>query len=108
MTAAVDVPVFGVETETRLLTEFRRAAADVPAYRVLLDEHGVRAEQVTDFMSFSRLSPLMSKANTFDRFQLDQMSIGGTLLDVADVLTSSGHGGRFSFGVISRRQVGVR
>ena len=27
------------------------------------------------------------------------------LLDVADVLTSSGHGGRFSFGVISRKQV---
>ena len=27
------------------------------------------------------------------------------MLDVADVLTSSGHGGRFSFGVISRKQV---
>ena len=97
--------MFGVETEARLLTEFRRAAADVPAYRVLLEEHGVRAEHVTDFTSFSRLCPLLSKSNTFDRFPLDQLSIGGTLLDVADVLTSSGHGGRFSFGVISRQQV---
>ena len=105
MTAAIDVPVFGVETEARLLTEFRRAAADVPAYRVLLDEQGIRAERVTDLASFSRLCPLMSKTNTFDRFELDQLSIGGTLLDVADVLTSSGHGGRFSFGVISRKQV---
>ena len=34
MTTAIDAPVFGVETEARLLTEFRRAAADVPAYRV--------------------------------------------------------------------------
>jgi phenylacetate-CoA ligase len=105
MTAALDVPVFGVETEARLLTEFRRAAADVPAYRALLEEHGVRAEHVTDRTSFSRLCPVLSKRNTFDRFPLDQLSIGGTLVDVADVLTSSGHGGRFSFGVISRNQV---
>jgi phenylacetate-CoA ligase len=105
MTAGFDIAVFGVDTETRLLTEFRRAAADVPAYRALLDEHGVRAELVTDRAAFIRLCPLLSKSNTFDRFRLEELSIGGTLLDVADVLTSSGHGGRFSFGVISRKQV---
>jgi phenylacetate-CoA ligase len=105
MTAGFDTSVFGVETETRLLTEFRRAAADVPAYRALLDEHGVRAELVKDRTSFVRLCPLLSKSNTFDRFPLEALSIGGTLRDVADVLTSSGHGGRFSFGVISRKQV---
>lgn len=105
MTIVLDMPVFGVETEARLLTEFRRAAADVPAYRTLLEEHGARAEHVTDLTSFSRLCPLLSKRNTFDRFPLNQLSIGGILRDVADVLTSSGHGGRFSFGVISRQQV---
>jgi len=105
MTVELDAPVFGAETETRLLTEFRRAAADVPAYRTLLEEAGVRAGDVRDFTSFCRLCPLLSKANTFDRFPLDQLSVGGTLGDVADVLTSSGHGGRFSFGVISKTQV---
>jgi phenylacetate-CoA ligase len=105
MTAAVDLPVFGAETEARLLTEFGRAAADVPAFRMLLDEQGIRAERVTDLASFTRVCPLLSKANTFNRFELDQLSVGGTLIDVADVLTSSGHGGRFSFGVISRQQV---
>jgi phenylacetate-coenzyme A ligase PaaK-like adenylate-forming protein len=105
MTAALDVPAFGVETEARVLSEFRRAAADVPAYRVLLDEHGVDAEDVSDLASFRRLCPLLSKTNTFDRFGLEQLSVGGALLDIADVLTSSGHGGRFSFGVISRQQL---
>ena len=104
MTVGFDT-VPGVDVEARLLTEFRRAAAEVPAYRELLEEHGVRAEDVTDRTSFSRLCPLLSKRNTFDRFRLDQLSIGGALLDVADVLTSSGHGGRFSFGVIGRKQV---
>jgi phenylacetate-CoA ligase len=90
--------------ESRVLSEFRRAAAGVPAYRTLLDEEGVRASDVCDLASFSRVCPLLSKRNTFDRFPLDRLSVGGRLLDVADVLTSSGHGGRFSFGVINRKQ----
>jgi phenylacetate-coenzyme A ligase PaaK-like adenylate-forming protein len=104
MSPNVATPVFGAETEARLLAEFRRAAVEVPAYRTLLEEHGVRASDVCDLASFSRLAPLLSKRNTFDRFRLEEMSVGGTLVDVADVLTSSGHGGRFSFGVTTRKQ----
>lgn len=88
----------------RLLAEFHRAATEVPAYRMLLDEHDVRAEAVYDRDSFSRLCPLLSKANTFDRFQLRQLAAGGRLTEVGEVLTSSGQGGRFSFGVISRAE----
>jgi phenylacetate-CoA ligase len=95
---------FAPAVESRVLSEFRRAAAGVPAYRTLLDEEGVRTSDVRDLASFSRVCPLLSKSNTFDRFPLDQLSVGGQLLDVADVLTSSGHGGRFSFGVINRKQ----
>src|SRR6185369_16854405 len=69
--------------EHRVLSEFRRAAADVPAYRTLLDEEGIRASDVCDLTSFSRLCPLLSKRNTFDRFPLDQLSVGGRLLDIA-------------------------
>jgi phenylacetate-CoA ligase len=100
----VQSAALGPEIEARLLGEFRRAAARVPAYRALLEEHGVRVDRVNDLVSFSRSCPLLSKENTFNRFPLDQLSVGGSLVDVADVLTSSGHGGRFSFGVISRNQ----
>ena len=96
--------LFGAETQARVLNEFRRAAVEVPAYRTLLEEHGIRAGDVHDLASFVRCCPVLSKANTFDRFRLEEMSAGGTLTDVADVLTSSGHGGRFSFGVTSRKQ----
>jgi phenylacetate-CoA ligase len=97
-------PVFGLETEVRLLRAFRRAAAEVPAYRTLLGEHAVGIDHVADLASFSRSCPVLSKHNTFSRFPLDQLSVGGRLRNVADVLTSSGHGGRFAFGVVSRRQ----
>ena len=55
----------------------------VPAYQVLLDEHGVRAADVRDVQTFSSVCPLLSKANTFDRFPLAQLSVGGRLQDVA-------------------------
>jgi phenylacetate-CoA ligase len=90
--------------EDLLLTEFRRAAGAVPAYQALLAERGIRTIQVADLASFARLCPVLSKANTFDRFPIDQLSVGGSVRDVADILTSSGHGGRFSFGLITRQE----
>lgn len=104
MTPALQPSVVGTTTADSLLAEFRRAATQVPAYQVLLGEHGVRADEVRDLQTFSRVCPLLSKANTFDRFPLPQLSVGGRLHDVGEVLTSSGHGGRFSFGVISRAE----
>jgi phenylacetate-CoA ligase len=91
------------ETEERLLHAFR-AAADMPWYRTLLDEHGVRAEQIVDLDSFSSRCPALSKGNTFDRFPLEQLVATTSIADLATVLTSSGHGGRFSFGLSTRRQ----
>jgi phenylacetate-CoA ligase len=99
----VESPTRGT-AEALLLSEFRRAADTMPAYRILLDEQGSGAAQVVDQDSFTTICPLLSKKNTFDRFTLNQLSAGGELSDVADVLTSSGHGGRFSFGVISRSE----
>ena len=85
----------------RLLGEFRRAAEHVPAFQTLLAEASVRAIDVRDLWTFVTLCPLLTKVNTFDRFPLTQLCVGGRLTDVAGVLTSSGHGGRFSLGLIS-------
>jgi phenylacetate-CoA ligase len=104
MKASLQPTSCGTETHDQLLTEFRRAADRVPGYRTILRERGVRVEQVCDFPTFARLCPLLSKASTFDRFSLTQLSVGGELGDAAEVLTSSGHGGRFSFGVVSRAE----
>lgn len=86
----------------RLLEEFHRAAEHVPAYRTLLAEAGVSAIDVRDVWGFLARCPVLSKADTFNRFRLPQLCIGGQVTDAGQVLTSSGHGGRFSFGVISR------
>jgi phenylacetate-coenzyme A ligase PaaK-like adenylate-forming protein len=89
-------------TEEALLQVFRRAATEVPSYRHVLLERGVRVEDVTDLASFSRLCPVLSKETTFDRFPIEELSVGARTHDLAAVLTSSGQGGRFSFGVTTR------
>jgi phenylacetate-CoA ligase len=96
--------VVAPEAEVRLLSAFRRAASNVPAYRMLLDEHGAIPGQVVDSASFSRLCPLTSKENTFNRFELDQICVAGGMRNLAGILTSSGQGGRFSFGLSTREQ----
>jgi phenylacetate-CoA ligase len=88
----------------RLQSAFQRAASSVPAYRRLLAEHGVDPASVVDVETFAARCPILTKANTFDRFPIDELCPEGALADLADVLTSSGHGGRFSFGLSTRRQ----
>ena len=55
----------------RLLATYRTTAATVSAYRTLLAEQHVDPNAITDTASFSRLAPVLSKANTFERFSID-------------------------------------
>jgi phenylacetate-CoA ligase len=80
------------------LEAFRRATKRVPAYRVLLDEAGVRPEDVQTLRDFSQL-PVLEKATTFQRFDLTQLCVDGDLGRLGAVLTSSGHSGNFAFGL---------
>jgi phenylacetate-CoA ligase len=96
--------VFPAGTEDRVLAAFHRAANAVPFYRALLRARGVRAEAVRDMASFLRCCPVLDKSTTFDRVPLDTLSVGGRLPDLSEVLTSSGRGGRFSFGVSTRAE----
>jgi len=98
---------FPQEIQSQLLLAFRRAAEEMPAYRELYREQGVRTDLIVDLESFSRLCPLLGRANTFDKFPIDRLCAGGELGDLAQVLTSSGHGGsgRFYFGLADRKQL---
>ena len=84
---------FPEEIQSQLLRAFRRAIEAVPAYRELCREQGVSADRIVDVESFSHICPLLGRANTFDRFTIDQLCVDGKLADLAQVLTSSGHGG---------------
>lgn len=90
--------------EKRLLQAFHRTVALVSAYRTLLEELRVDPAAVRTIADFARLCPRLSKENTFLRFTLAELAVPGALDELAGVLTSSGHGGRFAFGLTTWSQ----
>lgn len=82
----------------------RRAAKHSEAYRLLLQEHGVDPAQLGSLADWSSL-PILTKANTFERFSLAQLARPLPASAIADVLTSSGRGGRsYGFRLTAREQ----
>lgn len=90
--------------EQGALRAFRRAAAQVKAYAELLAEHGVNPRDIRTITDFQSLCPLLDKNNTFARFPLADLCVENALGDLAGVLTSSGHGARFAYGLNARAQ----
>ena len=88
----------------RLLDAWHRVVETMPWYRELLAERGVRRADVTTLADFTRLCPVLTKQNTFRRFPIATLAATTAIRDLASVLTSSGHGGQFSFGLATRAQ----
>lgn len=98
------LPPTRVATEARVLEAYARVVAAMPWYRALLAERRVGADAVRDIDSFARHCPVLTKQNTFERFAIADLAATTSIPDLAGVLTSSGHGGRFSFGLTTRAQ----
>jgi phenylacetate-CoA ligase len=74
------------------------------AYRVLLQEQGVTPDMLGPEIGWARL-PILTKANTFERFALHELARPVQATALADVLTSSGRSGRsFGFRLTGRKQ----
>ena len=73
-----------------------QAARHSSAYRLLLQEAGVKPSSLNALTELATL-PVLTKANTFERFTLAQLARPVPARMLADVLTSSGRSGR-SFG----------
>ncbi|MBE0548950.1 MAG: hypothetical protein IH627_15140 [Rubrivivax sp.] len=80
------------------------AARCSKAYRSLLQEHGLDPAAIGSKTDLRRL-PVLTKANTFERFDLGDLARPVSTKELADVLTSSGRGGKsFGFRLTARRQ----
>ncbi|MDO8777300.1 MAG: hypothetical protein Q7K57_53030 [Burkholderiaceae bacterium] len=81
-----------------------RAAQHSLAYHALLQEHQIERSSLGTHTDLAAL-PVLTKANTFGRFTLDQLARPTPANELADVLTSSGRGGRsFGFRLTARGQ----
>lgn len=88
----------------RAVRRFQSIARAVPAYRAILSERGVQPEQVRSPDDFTRLAPILEKRDLFGRYPIEALCVGGKLGELASVLTSSGQGGQFAFGLSTAGQ----
>lgn len=64
----------------------------------------MQPELVDESFDFAKL-PVLTKDNTFGRFSIDELAVTLPVAELADVLTSSGRGGRtFGFKLATRKQ----
>jgi phenylacetate-CoA ligase len=86
--------------EHAALSAFRRTVHNVPAYRrLVVDQGGIDPDSITDMNTFRSRLPLLDKHQTFGKYPIRELCVGGNLDGVRSLLTSSGHSGVFSFGV---------
>ncbi len=88
-----------LEKSERLLLKTAAAAIrDVPHYRRM----GLpsRFDSIAEFRS---RFPLQDKSSTFLAAPITDLCRGGQLPDLASMVTSSGHSGKFAYGLIDRR-----
>lgn len=74
-------------------------AASVGAYQRLLDQLGVRPDQIRSVRDFQERVPVIDKASWFAAHDIGALCRGGTLDGVAGGYTSSGYSGVFSYGL---------
>jgi phenylacetate-CoA ligase len=75
---------------------FQSVAADVPAYRMFLHDHGINPEDVRTFEDFQRL-PLIDKRTYLYKYPLSALCRGGKLQACDMVAVSSGSTGQPTF-----------
>jgi phenylacetate-CoA ligase len=97
-------PAPSPQTLRRLVEVFQRAARAVPAYRKILEEAGVRPDNIRSEEDFRTRVPVIDKAGTFGRFDVADLCADGRIQSTQFILPSSGHGGLFSYGAYTREQ----
>jgi phenylacetate-CoA ligase len=101
----MDPQQWQARSQKRAWHAVRHAARHSTAYQSLLAEQGLHERDLRGGVAWQQL-PVLTKGNSFARFSLAQLARPVDTRALADVLTSSGRGGRsFGFRLSERRSV---
>ena len=90
--------------EAMVVSAYRRAGLRLPHNRKHLSETGFRPNSVRTIEDFRTLCPLADKSTLFASVSIRDLVDRREFEQLAQIVTSSGHGSRFAFGLVSRAQ----
>jgi len=88
--------------ENSVISAFKRAATRVPAYQKILKERNIDHREIRNLDAFRKRVPVISKAETSPKYEIEEFCIDGTLDEAKGIMTSSGYSGVYSYGISSR------
>lgn len=94
-------------SETGALKSFERAASQVPAYKQLLQDKGVEISGIKNIADFKQHVPVIDKEATFrlNGAEIKKICLRGEIRDARMIISSSGHSGSFSYGIITQKEI---
>lgn len=95
------------KSEIGALKAFQKAARTVPAYRQIIKNAEIDPAHITNIKEFKKKVPLLNKEKTFIAYRdsIRALCTNGNLDQVGAILSSSGHSGNFSYGLLTRRDL---
>jgi len=91
--------------EKKYLKTFLQASNQTKCLKELFQEQRIEPNRVKTLEDIAQSGLILNKQNTFERFSLNDLCVSKKLVDIKSVLTSSGHSGRFAFGLSTHKQV---
>jgi phenylacetate-CoA ligase len=83
----------------QVLSSFRHAARNCPAYHKILDSHGIIAESINTLDEFKQKVPVIDKNSFFSAFPFIEITGKKNFDNIRYVMASSGFSGKFAYGV---------
>lgn len=80
----------------KTLKRFQIVASRVPAYKKLIQEHGINPKEITTIENYKNL-PILDKKNYLKKYELEELCLDGKLSDKYLIDRSSGYSGTSFF-----------
>lgn len=89
--------------QKRLILSFRKAANDLPAYNHFLKEQHVPIQSIRTIQDFQKYVPVIDKDGflRLHSLNISNLCLNGDIKNVKIIVSSSGHSGKFSYGLTS-------
>ncbi|MEK6715750.1 MAG: hypothetical protein AABY43_06910 [Candidatus Omnitrophota bacterium] len=93
-----------IQSEKKVLSVFKNAAKNIPAYKEILAAHNVSPEEIYDIYDFRRKVPVLDKQKVFTAYmgRVEKLCNTAYFSDISEIVSSSGHSGLFSYGLNNR------
>ncbi len=90
-------------SEKNTLKAFQRNAKKIEAYGKILADNKIDTNEISTIDDFRSKVPIITKADVFPKFDMDQLCLNNNIKNIKSIFTSSGFSGTYAYGVNTKK-----